>query len=280
MLLHTLLEQYLLENVVGDNTAGQYRRSLNSFGVHLGRPPTLDDLNSDAVNRWLIWLEQDYAPISVKGKKAGVTVVWNYAAGLGMVDPYHPRRIRQIRVPRKPVTAWTDDDVRILLEAAAEVPGRLRSGLKAAPLIESYARVNFETGLRQNDLIDLQRSQFDDRGVLRITQKKTKMPHVCRVSLETLEMIDATGAKHREQIWPLTKDGWNYWLRKLLAAANKKRGLSTLRKSHATAVCRAQGIEAAAASLGHVSGSDVARRWYIGETEEAPEPPKILKGAS
>ena len=251
MLLLELLRSYELEKAVGPYTVGQYRKSIETFGEHLGRPPLVEDLTTANVNAWLAAMEPKYQPISLKNKKAGLTAMWNYAADLRLVEPYNSHRLRRIRVPREPVNVWEDAEIAALMKAADEMPGRLRCGIAVAPLLVAYVRVNFETGLRQNDMRALRRASIDDSGLIQIVQKKTKNPHVCRLSLDTLAIIDSTGASDREQIWPLTKWGWNVWTKKLLRAAGLTRGLSTLRKSHATAVYRERGKDAAAQSLGH-----------------------------
>lgn len=277
--LESLLFKLSNERAIAPITVNQYRRSVASFSEFLGHAATVVDLTVALVNSWLASIAGDYRPISLRGKKAGITAIWNYAAELRLADPYDSQRLRKIKVPRAPVDVWDLSDVGRLLDAAANMPGTLRkSGLPVAPLLVAYVRCNFETGLRQNDLEDLSRAQISDEGVIRIIQKKTGNPHICRISLETLSVIDSTAASGREKIWPLKHWGWVSWLRKLRKAAGLTKGISTLRKTHATQVCITNGVDAAAKSLGHVSGTATAERYYIGQfDEETPQPPTLPK---
>jgi integrase len=209
---------------------------------------------------------------TIHNRKRGLTPLWNYAADRGWSKGYEARRLRRIKVADPIVVPWTTSQLRQLLVAVETLPGTLKIGIPARDLMRALLWLSFETGLRPSDWLRVRFDQFDlDNGLVRIVQHKTGKAHVANIGVCTIEAIRKIQLPLRAEVIPLLKSGVRKWELQLFAHAEKTTGfkrrkgqaLGTLRKTHGTEVCREHGIEAAAHSLGHVSGTRVARRHYV-----------------
>lgn len=275
MLLSDLLRELVGERPVAPITEAQYARSIACFSRFLGRTAAVADLTVAHVNQWLKDLEQS-AGVSagtLLGRKRGLTPVWNYATELGLCRGYETRRLRRVRQPEPIVRPWSTTQIKQLLEACDSLPGRLRCGLYAKDLLRAVIWIGFETGLRPSDWTQVRFADVDmSAGRIAIVQHKTSKPHYAAIGPDTLVAIRKVELPVRERLVPLTKGGMRRWELKLFKHASKHTGfqrmkgqaLGTIRKTHGTQVCIEHGLEAAAQSLGHVSGTRVARRHYVG----------------
>lgn len=274
MLLSAVLLELVGERPIESITEGQYRRSIASFSNHLGRQAEISDLNVATVNQWLRSMELagTLSHQTIHNRKRGLTPLWNYAADRGWSAGYEARRLRRIKVADPIVIPWTTSQLRQLLVAVETLPGKLRNGMAARDLMRALLWLSFETGMRPSDWLRVRFDQFDlDIGVVRLVQHKTGKAHSASVGPCTIEAIRKIQFPVRVELIPLLKGGVREWELKLFAHAERTTGfkrrrgqaLGTLRKTHGTEVCRERGIEAAAQSLGHVSGTRVARRHYV-----------------
>jgi integrase len=277
------VENMLLERPVDPATGANYRRSVRFFGDHLERPAERSDLREPIVNRFLASVAAVRSSATVLGHKRSLTAVWNWLAEQRLVDDYHARRLRRVSLVTPPPRAWSLDQIRQLLEAAGQLPGQLAHGCTAAQLMTAWVLVGYETGLRPSDLRVLRPADIAG-GVITLTQHKTNRPHVCTLSplaLEALRPLLATGSA---TVFPPRKTTMRRWELRLFKFAEKfgfvrleGQALGTLRKTNATEVCRRDGLDAAARSLGHVSGSGIAKRYYVAPDAIAttPTPPAL-----
>lgn len=272
MLLLNLLEELVAERPVARITEEQYRRSVRCFSRFLGRPAELPDLEHATVNLWLASLASGgAAPRTVLGRKRGLTPVWNYATERGQADGYNSRRLRRIRVPDSVVDPWSLDDVAALFRAARQLPGRTNCGIPASLLMSAVCSLAYETGIRPSDWRILGWDSIDwPNRLVRFVQHKTGKPHTVAFSQVTEDLLRQLQAFGRSQVVPVGKPSLRRWERVLFTAAasigfrrRKGQALGTLRKSHATSVFLRDGESAAANSLGHISGTAIARKHYI-----------------
>lgn len=278
------VEAMIAERPVERDTGQNYRRSIRFFGTHLGRPATADDLKEQLVNDWLATVAKARSPATVRGHKASITSVWNWLAEQRLVEPYHPRRLRRIRVTTPAPMPWSMDQVRSLLKGADALKGRLLSGLAASDLMRAWVIVGYESALRPSDMRRLSpRSILGSRIV--VVQHKTGQPHSCTLSPTALESLQPLIAIGGETLFPSSKDTIRRWELLLFESAKeygftrqRRQGIGTLRKTNATEVCRRDGIDAAAKSLGHISGTMIARRHYVAPDAiaETPSPPALI----
>lgn len=273
MLLTDLLSQLVAERAISSITVAQYRRAVSRFSEFLCRPATIADLNYQQVNGYLMWLETiGQSPCSVRNHRIGIICLWNYAVWPAELLPqFVTRRIRNPKIPRKPVSAWSVETVTQLLRVASAVPGRLRCGLPASLLLQLLVRLGTETGLRPSDLRLLRWDAINlTKRTIQVTQHKTGDAITVEISTETASLLRQARKYHHELVVPIQKSGIRKWEAKLYALASTigfirrpGQGLGTLRKTHATEVYRTHGIAAASESLGHRSGTRIAKDHYI-----------------
>ena len=278
------LEVMLLERALDPGTEGNYRRSVRFFGQWLGRPATRADLVEQTVSRWLRDLEAKRSTSTVLGLKRSITVLWNWLAAQRLVNHYNARRLRRIRVSVEPPRVWTPENVRALIAGAAVMDGKLRSGLTASDLMTAWIHVGYETGMRPKDIRLLKRTALSG-NVLTITQHKTKHPAAWRLSDRAMDALQPLLTVSADRLFVQSRNTIRRWELRLYDAAkpfgfHRERGcgIGTLRKTAATETCRAeQSIEAAARLLGHVSGTAIARRFYVGADAlpPTPQPPSL-----
>ncbi len=108
------------------------------------------------------------------------------------------------------------------------------------------------------------------RRLVPIVQSKTGHPHTAQLSLEAVNALLAIRLDGVDRVFAAGKGGMRRWELRLFKHAKQygfvrqsRQALGTLRKSHATEVCRLHGLNAAAESLGHVSGARIARAHYV-----------------
>lgn len=264
--LKELLSQLAIERAIGAGCQQQYLTAINNLAGFLGYEPTAADLTEVTVNTLILQLEKTYSTATVKNRKAGILVMWNYSAELGLCAPYHSKRIRKVRLTLKPPQSLSMDEVSRLLDAARSISGRLSIGLDGSLVAEIAILFALQAGLRAVDIRHLERSQIDAAGVFTFIQQKTGQLHCAQVTKELVNLCDYSGALNRSLILPVSKDSLRHWCDKAFERAGLKGvgvGLKALRKTHATMVAERDGLEAASRSLGHVSGTEVARKHYI-----------------
>lgn len=282
MILLLDLDEMLLERPVAKETEKNYRRAIRTFSVFVQREATREDLQERLVNQFLASIV-DRSPATVKAYKDGITILWNWLAEQDFVKPYDPRRLRKIREEVQPPRPFSLDQVQQLLAAAATLTHRCNHGT-AAEMMRAWILLAYETGLRGGDLRRLTPEDLKS-DVLTIAQNKTSQPHSFRVSRLARQALEPVLAAGQKTIFPPTKYAMDRWNKRLIKAAEslgltrrKRQGIGTLRKTHGTEICRTHGLEAAAQSLGHVSGTKIARKYYVEPDAICipPTPPSVL----
>jgi len=284
MLLINDLESMLLERPVGALTAKNYLRSIRFFGEFLGRVAMRSDLVERQVNQFLAGVARGKSALTVLGHRRSLTTIWNWLAGQDLVSPYDPRRLRKIAIVVEPPRPFTLAQVRQLLNAANQIDHPCQHGT-ASEMLRALIWVAYESGLRCSDLRRLTPADVQ-RDVITIVQHKTGKPHSFRLSPTARRALEPVLKAKNKTIFPASKFAIDRWGKRLFFQAQKigfnrtpRQGLGSLRKTHATEVCRNHGLESAAHALGHVSGTTIARRFYVepDAISAAPPPPPILE---
>lgn len=265
------LETLVLESAIEESTESQYDVAIRCYGLFLGRCATREDLDEKTINRWLKSLSNRLGPTTIHNRKRGITRVWNWLADQGEVEYYHPRRLRRTRMVTRPVRAWSVDNIQRLLAGARDLEGSTHCDLQDCELARALILVAFDTGLRPGDVRRLHRDSVDTvERTITVVQNKTKNPHRAAIGTTTVDALFAIGYCDRPMVFPLTKATMRTLLDRLFSAAERHgfirrtgQNLGTLRKSHATERARSESVEAAARSLGHVSGTKIALRHYV-----------------
>lgn len=272
------VETLIAERPICNGTQNQYRRSVRCYSDFLGLPADREHLQELPVNRWLKSLDGRKSPPTIRGRKAGITAIWNWLAETGSVPHYNPNRLRRINVPQKAPRAWSVQNVQALLRGADDVAGELRCGLNAADMLRAWIWIGYESGIRPGDILALASDQIGNR--VTITQHKTGKLHTFTLSPAAMDAIARIARPGEQELFGVPRSTARRWEAKLFEAAakygfvrRKGQGLGTLRKAHGTEVARTSGIEAAAQSLGHVSGTLIARQSYV-EPDALRDPPR------
>lgn len=269
MLVLDLLTLYLRGHPYGvaDSTAVQLRCTWTAYARHSGRAG-LDALDADSVNDWLDQLRIDHAPDTVRTQRGNILVLWWYAFRERLVEE-PPLRVRKLRPIRRSPTAWTLDEVRLLIAAAESFhTRRLWTG--------SLIRAGYDSGLRLGDLLALRRDAV--AAVMRIRQAKTSRPVAVRLRPETLQAIEAHLAISPPDtlVWPLwgRREALYRHLRQVVAAAGIRPG--TFRWLRRAAATQMERVEPGRGTdlLGHASRS-TTEQWYLdrSQLENVPLPP-------
>lgn len=277
MLLSGWMDELVLERTIDRQTEANYRRSIRFYSHWLGHPATIADLVEIQINRWLKSMEDAKASRTVLGHKRAITVLWNWLADRNLIKRYETRRLRQIKPPPLVPTAWSLSNVKALLHAADSLPGRLRCGVTAANLMRALVLVAYESGLRPSDLRRLRVDAIQGDRVT-VVQHKTSVVHSFCLTAHALNAVANVLVDGAVYVFPVSRNTIRRWELRLFAAAEQKgfsrrkgQALGTLRKTHGTEVCRTQGLEAAARSLGHISGTTIARNHYVAP-DAMPQP--------
>lgn len=263
--LNELIDRRDLEAI----TEAQYKRSLRSFELYLGRQSTSHDLRPEVVNSWIKTLQETKSPVTCNNYKIGLLTIWNHLADSRVVIPYQPKQIRHPKIENKPVVAWTTTEISALLIACDKLTAPTKSGAISGDVMRAWVMIGFETGLRPVDIRELTIDQIDfNARTISVVQHKTGNQHTCRFSElcgKAIRRIASDG-----KLFCIGKTGIRKWEQKLFAIAKqfgfngrKGHGLGTLRKSHATEVFKELGLAAAAQSLGHVGSTSTATKHYI-----------------
>jgi integrase len=285
MILLDDLQTMIFERPVVAETGKNYQRSIKSFGAFLGRLAHRSDLVESTVNQFIAFVSQGRAPTTAAAYKHGLTILWNWLAEQDFVRPYDPRRLRKIQETIQPPRPFSLSQVQLLLEAASMLDHRCNYGT-AAEMMRAWILVGYETGLRPGDLRRLTPADLRSNNVLTIAQNKTGQPHSFSISSLAREALLPVLASKNATIFPPTKHEMDRWNKRLIKVAEenglsrrKRQGIGTLRKTHGTEICRVHGLEVAARSLGHVSGTKMARKHYVEPQAIAvpPPPPSIFE---
>jgi len=278
MRLSDLLTKLCAEVVIERITSEQYSRAERRLSEHLGRDATIDDLQTDTINSYLVWLKSQYdiSNTTLRNYRSAIIRVWNYASDRYDHTPCVPRRIRSPKKDAVVVRAWTLPELRILMQAAEHLPGSLKCGIPAKVFMSAWIWVGYETGFRPGDLRELKWQSIDFASKkITICQHKTSKVHTSIFSQDSHDWLKKLQKYNEKNVFPLCKWGVRRWEGFLYERAEKLgfsrisgQGIGTLRKSHATQVDAERGIAAAAESLGHVSGVAIARNHYVDAREK------------
>jgi integrase len=262
MNLSDVLDRYLATRRLSDGAAYQMRRTLCLFPGS-----TTADLTDTTVSAWLVGLEPLYAGWTLSGHRTRILCLWRFAARHGWA--VGPGEVRRETPPPPMPTAWTVDEIGRLAAAAALVA---HGDYWHALILAGY-----ETGLRRSDLWGLRRDQIATTGLVALRQHKTGQPHEPLMRPETAaEVLALPGDYPLASPWGPRAFYQRFALIRLLAGVSSDGGLQQLRRTGATAVACAQGLDAARQFLGHRTAGMV--NFYVDRSQYRPRgvlPPRL-----
>lgn len=279
MRLSKLVQHYQEHHSYGlaPATVQQLTVSVAAWERFCGRGLGTNDLSSPLLNRYLDWLQANRAVGTVRSRRGNLLLLWRHARQCGLVAA-GPGDIRRLRPCRSLPRAWTVDEVRRLIVAAAETPGRFRhSPLRCGHWTESLFRAGYDTALRLGDLLSIEYDWIPPSGSFIIRQAKTGDEHRVRLRDTTLKSIWQTMEDQpRRLIWPQwgRREAIFRHIHQVICRAGVTRG--TFKWFRRTAITQVERIQPGAGTVlaGHRSRA-VTERYYIDRSQlgDVPLPP-------
>jgi len=232
------------------------------------------DMTPDRISRWLHSLTCSRSTRSNYRRQA-CTIV---RAAMGADAGHFIDGVPRVKVFFAPPVAWTQDEMRRLLQSARELPGNLMSGCPASTFFLAWVHLGYASGLRFSDLLYLKVDQIRD-GRVYITQRKTGdaltvvLPNECARILNDLSVLSPDGTVFK---WALSERWLRIRWKRLVQGAGLRGTCKWLRRTGATWVEAAQpGM--ASKFLGHRS-PELAMKHYCDRSllpNACPSPPPI-----
>lgn len=199
--LRSLIEQYLdaaaCEKKLAPDTIKAYRIDLKQFAAFA------DDtmVNKEVLSQYIKYLNQRFAPRSVKRKLASVRAFYNELSLSGTleVNPFDKLRVK-IHSPQQLPRTIPQQIVKSLLQNAYDAysPGKL-TVLRDIVVLELL----FSTGLRVSELCSLTKEQFllNDDGLRLLVNGKGSKERIIQISTpELLRVVKIYCAEYAEDI--------------------------------------------------------------------------------
>ena len=172
-----LADSYVSEHLLSD----RYREGL----LRVANKPV--SVNSDSLNRYLRDRLGVVSSVTAANERRMLLTLWRWGYESGRIDKA-PRGILAIRVERQSIRAWTGSQIKKLLLAAEQTPGRFRFGLSRRLFLKAWVYLGYETGARWGDLWAMRFAQLEN-NTIRWSMCKTGDPMHRKLSPACLEAI-------------------------------------------------------------------------------------------
>ncbi len=191
-------KNYRLLRDLSLTTLATYTAAIHSFGKHLQRDATLDDLTPTAVNEWLTALLECVSRETAYSYRRHVLAMWRGAEELELLK-LGPRRIKPIRRPAKVIEGFNAADMQKLLAATTGRPRRLWWRV--------FLQIAWFSGLRLSDVLSIERKWIwpgeNGGGILSVVQHKTGQTISKKLPPELMRDIDDLVEPGQRIICPL-----------------------------------------------------------------------------
>lgn len=270
-------ERYLLARDVSSDYAKTLRARVARFCVWCGADVTIDSLSPDLVNEWIA--ELDAAGMNkwtLSGHRQNLLAVWNHAYLAGDNDNA-PNRLRKVRKPRLIIEAYTQDELRALIAAAAKLTALHADDNKASDFWCAAIHAAYSCGARRGDVLTLEWKHVAPTGRLTFLQSKTQYTHTVQLSKEALYFAGKLTTTGKVLPWPYEKNWFGVCFKRLQAAAGVTRGSFKWVRRSAGSYAESVTPGAGAALLGHRDGRMFSRHYRDSSiADENPTQPPPL----
>lgn len=250
-------------------TLETYRGTIKKFSEFLACDATLHHLNDDDLEAFSAFVAQSRSPSTVNKLKTHLCAIWRHAWKKRRVDEM-PRDVEKLKVDKTLPDAWSQEEMARLLEAASQIQCQSR-GMPGRLWWPALILTIYDTGLRVGAVVQLRSQDLDlGTGLLRVWAKtqKQRADQIFRLHDDTVAALRAIGPERRELIfnvpnWVAFKNTAYAQFNRILKAAdlhgdgNDK--FHKIRRTSATFLADASGIEEAKKHLGHASLSTTMR---------------------
>jgi len=234
---------------------------------HLCRAAMLTDLNDELIAAHLQWaLQQGLARPTVNDARSYLLTLWRFAYKRKLVREWP--LVDKLREYRRLPKAWTTTELERLLSAAAATPGMIER-VPAGGWWTALLLVMYDTGVRRRAAFSIEREHVDlDTGWLIVPAENQKQAVEQRFKLsdQTVDAIRRIWLPPRRLLfpWAFRKEQLYRHLKVILGRAGLPCGRADmfhkLRKTCASYIAKAAGLDAASRQLGH-SGVEVSKRY-------------------
>ncbi len=270
-------ERYLLARAVSSDYAATLRARVARFCVWCGADVTIDSLSPDLVNEWIAELDQaGMNKWTLSGHRQNLLAVWNHAYLAGDNDNA-PNRLRKVRKPRLIIEAYTQDELRLLIAAAAKLTGLHADDNKASDFWQAAIHTAYSCGARRGDVLRLDWKHVAPSGRLTFLQNKTQYTHTVQLSKEAMFFAHKLTTTGRVLPWPYEKNWFGVTFKRLQKAAGVTRGSFRWIRRSAGSYAEREQPGAGSALLGHRDTRMFKRHYEDGSISgENPIQPPVL----
>lgn len=187
--LMSFFESYELEHQLKDSTKLTYTGAIRNFDRWFqeayGHPCEWRHIESDVINKWIVWLQIGRSLHSVHSRKLALMALLNTARRRQLCS-FETERIRKVRPPSTPKDFWTLEQVGQLIEATCQLKGRFRATqIRKDYFARAYIAFAWDTALRRGDMAILRFSAVDASLQFSHPREKTGVTDVCRINPES-----------------------------------------------------------------------------------------------
>ena len=155
----------------GRNTVRLYGCVMNRLTEHFGREPDTSDLQNNTIAKYLDSRSSQVSPHTVERERTQILALWRFACvhRIGSVESMPD--VPAGRLPQKIPTAWTAEEMKLLMVAARMTPGTI-AGREAGNFFHALIftawitaeRIGALMSLTPRDLVDPYLSIRAERG--------------------------------------------------------------------------------------------------------------------
>ncbi|WP_436716388.1 tyrosine-type recombinase/integrase [Roseiconus lacunae] len=203
-------DHYVPARLVGKSkrTIKMYGMCINAFGKWLGRQPVIEDLTTETVSRFLQWLMEntELSLATIEKDRVQLSAMWRYAARKNILPEYPD--IMPIRVPDRVPDAWSDNDMKTLMESCEKTEGNIGE-IPASIFWPALVSVIYDTAERISAVMQIRHSDIDSDGWLTVRgeyRKGKTRDKRYKLRPETLERIASIRAVSNGKVFP-----WPYY---------------------------------------------------------------------
>ena len=236
-------------------------------------------LSAEKINGYLKTRLTQVSAKTVANERAMILILWRWAYDQQMVDHF-PRGVLRIKVPSRPVRAWTIAQCQTAVKRASDDHEKfMRCGVERALFLKCWILLGYATGARFKDLWQMTEENLEG-SVLRYSQNKTGNAVTVHLPDNCLEAVNSMLRKSPDGTilgWVCKKRRAMRLMKAHLQNCKLTGSSKWLRRSAATHV-EMTSPGNARAFLGHKTPTMVRFYLDMGQLmQDVPQPPCLIE---